>query len=348
MEKSAVSIIVPIYNREDYIKECIESLVNQTFKNIEIILVNDGSTDNSLNIMEEYSKKDARIKVINKPNGGLSSARNRGIKEATSEYIMFVDGDDFVELNTVKELYNKAIKYNLDIVVYDFSQYINGKNRIWNDFKLEDEKVISGFEYLNLILTSKTIFSVCNKLFKRDLYIKNNIKHPENISYGEDGSTLPRLVVNAQRVGKLNKPYYFYRINESSFMSSSNIRFYEYAEAADIVIKYLKNENIGITNNQMFTYKYNYAYKFLENLNFFKKSIKSNENYMKLYESFLEDIKNVHNNIEAKNMSKLGYIKKDLIVKSYRLSRTLGDLVRILFKPVNVFCDKFYTLKNNL
>ena len=102
-----ISVIIPIYNVENYLKKCIESVINQTYKNLEIILVNDGSNDNSKNIIDEYSTIDNRIKVINKENGGLSDARNAGIEIAKGDYITFLDSDDWIELNMYEKLYQE-------------------------------------------------------------------------------------------------------------------------------------------------------------------------------------------------------------------------------------------------
>ena len=110
-----VSIIVPVYNCAQFLNRCMDSLVNQTLKDIEIICINDGSTDNSPEILQEYAAKDSRIKIINKENGGLSSARNRGLAAAQGEYLGFVDSDDWVDLDFFEKLYNAAKKYDTDI-----------------------------------------------------------------------------------------------------------------------------------------------------------------------------------------------------------------------------------------
>lgn len=121
MQQPKVSVIVPVYNVEKYLKQCLDSIVNQTYKNLEIIIVNDGTKDNSMKIVEEYLQ-DKRIKVINKENGGLSSARNRGIEEATGEYISFVDSDDYIDLN----LYNTIVSEMLsreEIYIFNYNRY---------------------------------------------------------------------------------------------------------------------------------------------------------------------------------------------------------------------------------
>ncbi len=130
-----VSVIVPVYNVEKYLEECIESLINQTLTDIEIICINDGSTDNSLKILEELQKKDNRIKIINQKNSGVSSARNNGIENATGEYIGFVDSDDWIDSDYYEKLYNTAKKYNSDIAAGDM--YRRNKKR----FNYEKEEL---------------------------------------------------------------------------------------------------------------------------------------------------------------------------------------------------------------
>ncbi|MCI7189013.1 MAG: glycosyltransferase family 2 protein [Fusobacterium mortiferum] len=127
-----ISVIIPVYGVEKYIRQCLESIINQTYKNLEIIVVNDGTKDNSMKIVEEYLS-DERIKIINKQNGGLSSARNRGIEEATGDYISFIDSDDWIDLNMYKELCSQLI--DEDILIYRFFNYDNKKNEIMEEKK---------------------------------------------------------------------------------------------------------------------------------------------------------------------------------------------------------------------
>lgn len=180
----------------------------QTFNEIEIIVVNDGSFDNSREIVKKYQDMDSRVKIIDKKSGGLSSARNTGIKNANSDYIMFVDDDDHIDINIVKEVYTIASKDNLDVVVFDIMKCSQNGNEIWQDSDITGQTVISGIEYLNQFMVGKCCPSVCNKMRKKSLYTDNNIFHPENISYGEDGSTSPRLMVNAKRVGKTKGEFF--------------------------------------------------------------------------------------------------------------------------------------------
>ncbi|MGL6168239.1 MAG: glycosyltransferase family 2 protein, partial [Fusobacteriaceae bacterium] len=128
MKVKKISVIIPVYNTEKYLRRCLESIINQSLKEIEIIIVNDGSPDGSSKIIDEFSQKDKRIKVINKKNGGISSARNVGLKKSLGEYVIHIDSDDWIEHNYFFEMYSKAKKDNLDIVISDiYWDWDNGK-----------------------------------------------------------------------------------------------------------------------------------------------------------------------------------------------------------------------------
>ena len=142
-----ISIIVPIYNTEKYLNECVDSIINQTYKNIEIILVNDGSTDNCLKICDEYAKKDKRVKVIHKENGGLSSARNSGLDILTGKYVCFIDSDDYVATTFVYDMFNLITKYNADIVEGSY-QTINDAERFVNETDLKANAFLGNFAVL--------------------------------------------------------------------------------------------------------------------------------------------------------------------------------------------------------
>lgn len=208
-----VSIIVPVYNVEDYLKKCLVSLANQTLDNIEIIAINDGSTDNSLEILYEFEKKYNNIIIINKENGGQSSARNLGLKHAKGEYIGFVDSDDFIDENMFFELYKIAKIYGLDIA---HCNYINwyGESSSKNypyDFLNKETEVMSGKKYFQL----DPSVSVCDKIFKRSFLEKINFKF-ENGIYAEDALLLPQVFYYARRVKYINKYLYYYRRRNAS------------------------------------------------------------------------------------------------------------------------------------
>ena len=168
-----VTVIIPVYNVEKYINRCLDSVIRQTYKNLEIIIVNDGSTDNSGKMCDEYAKLDNRIIVIHKDNGGLSQARNIGIEKSTGEYICFIDSDDYVELNMIEDLYNACAKNEVKMVwANKFRELENGK--IFIDKTHEQECIIDRKQAYNNILLHDT--TVCDKLFKKELF--NNVRFP--------------------------------------------------------------------------------------------------------------------------------------------------------------------------
>lgn len=138
-----VSIIIPVYNVEKYLRECLDSVINQTIKDIEIICVNDGSTDNSLNILEEYALRDKRIKIINKKNGGLASARNEGLKYISGTLCHFLDSDDYIEPNLYENAINIFQNFNIDYLCFSSEVFTNGENIIQNSQRIKLNSCVS-------------------------------------------------------------------------------------------------------------------------------------------------------------------------------------------------------------
>ena len=179
-----VSVIIPIYNVEKYLKKCIESVINQTFSDLEIILVNDGSTDNCKEICEDYKSKDNRIKFIHKSNGGLSSARNAGIQVATGDYYTFIDSDDYIMSDMIEQLVYMAQLTDADISLCCKTNQENGFEEGINK-KIE---IFTKEEALKCILTEKKILtSAWGKLYKRKLF--NEVRYPDGKIYEDLGTT---------------------------------------------------------------------------------------------------------------------------------------------------------------
>lgn len=229
-----VSVIVPVYNVEKYLIKSLDSLVNQTLEDIEIIVVNDGSTDNSKKIIEVYKEKyQDKIKYLEKPNGGLSDARNFGIPHATGEYIAFLDSDDYVELDTYEKMYNKAKEENADMVECDF---------IWE--YPNKTKIDTGIIYKNKkeMLTYARVVA-WNKLIKRDLLEKYKIEFPKGLRY-EDVEFFYKMVPYYNKVSFVKEPLIHYIQRESSISKVQNERTKEIFEVLDNVIEYYKNKNL--------------------------------------------------------------------------------------------------------
>lgn len=210
-----ISVIVPIYKVEQYLNRCVDSIINQTYTNLEIILVDDGSPDNCPKICDEYIKKDNRIKVIHKKNGGLSDARNAGLKVATGYYISFIDSDDWIDLNMYKNLINLLVEYNADIVecevkyAYDDDIYIENN---YNNIKCLDK--ISAHKAL---IKNEIRQTVWNKIYKAQ--IVKNVEF-EKGKYNEDEFWTYKIIDLSKKIVKTSEIYYYYFQRPGSIMNS--------------------------------------------------------------------------------------------------------------------------------
>ena len=204
---SLVSIILPVYNVEKYLDECVTSLLNQSYKNIEILFVDDGSTDNSGKILDEYKTKDERIKVFHKKNGGVSSAKNVGLKHAKGKYITFVDPDDYVMKEYVEYLLKLIEKNNADVAYtkYNYDNYNN--KQVTNEYI----RVIDSNEALYEILTYQISVAVWNKIYKKEMLDSNKIYFYEDIFMGEGFNFNILAFKIANKIAVSNKKIYFYR-----------------------------------------------------------------------------------------------------------------------------------------
>ena len=184
MENPVVSVIVPVYNVEQYLPQCLDSIVNQTLENIEIICVNDSSTDNSLNILNHYAEKDSRIKVVTQPNGGAGAARNRGLSLAAGKYLSFLDSDDFFEPDMLELAYNKAVCDKADFVVFQSDQYYTDRKEFVSVPWTLREKEIPPYTPFNHRQMTDNIFKVFvgwawDKLYDREFVEKNHLRFQE-------------------------------------------------------------------------------------------------------------------------------------------------------------------------
>lgn len=225
------SVVVPVYNVENYLKYCLESIVNQTYKNMEIILVDDGSTDKSSEICDFFKVKDNRIKVIHKENGGLSSARNTGIENSTGDYLIFIDSDDYWDDNTaLEQVYNNLIQSKADVLMFGFKKYYESNKVIEKSKYIFDRNMIdinSKKSTLNyLVKNNLLISSACNKVIKADLFMKYDLKFKEGI-LSEDIDWNARLIINADSFDVLNNSFYIYRQRDCSITHSKTLKHIE-------------------------------------------------------------------------------------------------------------------------
>ncbi|MGA9213447.1 glycosyltransferase family 2 protein [Kaistella sp.] len=209
-----ISLIIPCYNAEQTLEKCLNSVIQQSYNNLEIIMVDDGSTDGTSKIYKDFQSKDERIKVFKQDNSGVSKARNKGVKTATGKYICFVDSDDWVETNYCSELYHLLVTENADIAIIEASYEDKNGNIIFNK-PISDEKIFDGKRALALLLEDKVMQShPWGKLYKAD-FLKN-VSFPENLKCFEDYSTLFKIFDKAVKVVRSNDQLYHYIQHDDS------------------------------------------------------------------------------------------------------------------------------------
>ena len=255
-----VSVILPVYNVGKYLRQSLDSLINQTLKDIEIICVNDGSTDDSYEILEEYKAKDARIKVIHKENKGTGAARNDGLRIAQGECIGFVDPDDWVKPNMFECLYGLIKEKNLDIAMcmpdgYDEKNAINAPFPYFVDANFENIIDDRTFNWRDL---SPFSYPMCvwNKLYTKELFDKNNIDFAEGLDF-EDHKVIFGTLLTAEKIFFIREKLYVYRFNrEGSVLTDNNRRLIDHIKIFDIVENLMKETNTyNLLRNDFLTYK---------------------------------------------------------------------------------------------
>lgn len=236
-----VSIIVPIYNVEKYLDRCIKSLINQTLYDIEIVLVNDGSTDSSKKIAEKYSKIDNRIVLINKENEGGSIARNTGLNLATGEYIMFLDSDDYYEPNCVEESFLKIVNDGSDVVVFG-SKHIDEEGNIIKEIIPKETKGMYIKEHPEILMSIENC--TWDKIYKSSLFKDNHLKYPENLYYQDFGITFC-IMANVNKISFTSKTLINYIVNrKGSITSEISDRLYDILKIVEHNINYYKSKDI--------------------------------------------------------------------------------------------------------
>lgn len=283
-----VSVIVPIYNVEEYINKCIKSILNQTFKDFELILIDDGSTDNSGDICDTYKSIDDRVYVIHKENGGLSDARNFGIDYATGKFLYFIDGDDFIQEDTLESMYESIMKTNSDIAICNMIRYY-GEGDI-EKFYCPVEKMKSLDNNYRFETLSQP--SVCNKMFESVLF--DNIKFPLK-KYYEDTFIYHELLFKAKRVVLTGKDSYYYRSRRGSIISEGyNKKYFDFIEAVYLRAVFLDKNNVHKYADEAYLHLYSSlvnAYKNIEINGHEEKSLlgKSKDKYDEIFKRIIKD-----------------------------------------------------------
>lgn len=241
-----VSVIVPVYNVEKYVGKCLETLVNQTLQDIEIIVVNDGSTDNSKQEIEKYLEKyGSKIKYFEKENGGLSDARNYGMKYATGDYIAFLDSDDYVDITIYEKMYNKAVQDNCDFIECDF---------VWKYDDKEVKDLGEVYEDKHEMLANARVVA-WNKLIKKELINKANIEFPKGLRY-EDVEFFYKLIPYIEKFGFVKEYLIYYIQRGNSIVNTQNERTKEIFQILDNVLKYYKEKGFYEEYKEELEYAY--------------------------------------------------------------------------------------------
>lgn len=333
--KIKISVVVPAYNVEKYIEKTLRSIMEQSLKEIEIIVINDGSKDNTLATIKKLMLEDSRIVLIDKKNGGVSQARNDGIKKAIGEYISFIDGDDWIEKDFFEDSYKYGVENNLDMIACDMSLDYIRKNKSKSCFEFKTNKIISGKEYLDFYYDNDVIRGVANKIIKKEVFIKNNLFFLEDVPSGEDMNLTIKLGYIISRIGKINKAYYHYiQYPQSVTKQDSSEKMLPYLLSFDDIEAFLdkkKIENCEKEKNRLYNYKVISIQSFP-----IRKANWNSKKYIKAVEKYLEIIKD-------KRLEKsLGYFKREykflwkILKKNPKIS---------MFKKLNFYFSWIDTLK---
>lgn len=239
--KPEISVIVPVYNAEAYLLQCVNSILNQSFKNFELLLVNDGSTDRSGIICDELIKKDERIRVFHKNNGGVSSARNIGLDNAQGKWVSFVDSDDWIEPNMLDEVLQEAIKNDAEVVFIDLKYHYPSESKVYKTYRWKDNPQVALLDYLK-----KTRNVPGWALIKYSIIKNNNYKFPENLTIYEDFHLMVRLVYKSNAIAQVEKPLYNYRMQDYSIVHTTthNRTLLDQAWAYNSILNYFKDNDV--------------------------------------------------------------------------------------------------------
>ena len=288
-----ISVIIPIFNVESYLSKCLKSVINQSLEDIEIICINDGSSDNSFKILKDFSKKDSRIKIINQSNHGLAYSRNIGIKNSTGDYILFLDSDDYIDVNTLEKLYNLAIKNECDLILFKLLNFDDKSGDKFADeyFDMKFLKNMIADNIFNWRDVKNRLFDISvtapGKLYKRELI--KDIEFPENLIF-EDNLFFTKTIFNSDKIFFYDEYLYYRRIRSNSITNSDFDKFSDVIEIYNLVIDYVKS--LGYYD----IFKLTLFYKKTKNIydKFTKVRDNDKENFFKL---IIEDFTSYKNEI---------------------------------------------------
>lgn len=301
-----ISVIIPIYNVENYLNKCIDSVINQTYQNLEIFLVDDGSNDNCGIICDQYKKIDNRIKVIHKKNGGVSSARNLGLENVHGEYVIFIDSDDYLENNMIEKLFIEINKHNSDVSACNYFIESNESKIIALDIC---PTIFDNIQYKESLVNSKSICGyLWNKLYRRSILMNDNnyIIFDENVKILEDLLFNLRVAENVKKVSYICDPLYHYIQRENSALNSNNILKME--SSLSVYLKIIKELD-----------KYN-----IEEVNNYKLSYIIEGSLVKIYSNKCHDIDIINNTIRK-------FLKENVLLKTGKFKIKIKAVVLLFF-----------------
>lgn len=327
MNDIKVSIIIPVYNVEEYLEECLDSAVNQTLKDIEIICVNDGSTDNSLDILKKYERKYKNITIINQENKGLSGARNSGLKIAKGKYVYFFDSDDIIDINLCKECYEISETKELDILTFDASVFYDD-NSLESIHKFNysrkdilNEELMKGEDYYNYSYLNKVYkSSACIIFINRKFLCKNQLNFYEGILH-EDELFTAKSIILADKVSYIGKDFFKRRVRQNSIMTKQKgyknaIGYYTVAnELYKFYEKNLNNINQSTKSNLLKHISQIYSNSYNLSINLTNKQLK--------YE-IIQSIKSKKDIYNIRNIKLLIKVKFPYILHIYNIYKNLN------------------------
>ncbi len=345
-----ISVIIPIYNTEEYLAKCIESVLNQDYDNLEVILVNDGSKDNSLKICEKYAEKDTRIVLIDKENTGVSDSRNHGLKIATGDYIAFVDSDDWIEPNMYSSMLESIIKTGADLCLSSY--FVEDENGSVI-YKLKNDKDI--LDYYDLvdsiiprIIGSDNIGLSNNKisgfivrvLFNRKILFENNVFFEKDLHYKEDEVFLIKTLFNCKKVALLDQPFYHYLKRKTSAVASYRPnKKEEESLAVDYIIEALEKYGKDIDYKEK--YKNNFDSRFF----YFQSGLVFNEAHPDSTKKLGEKLRSVKEICENKRFASL---LNDLDTSDFSFFKKIRfQLMKAKMSTLLYFATKFYVGRLN-
>lgn len=319
-----ISIIIPVFKVEEYLEKCVDSIINQTYTNLEIILVDDGSPDNCGKICDEYAKKDTRVRVIHKENGGLSSARNAGLDVASGEYVSFVDSDDYIKENFIEVLYNLCVENKCDISECGYLRFQDEYESLEDSETISDIKIYSNYEMQKKIYGEECVKTVVvwNKLYKK--YIYEILRFPDKKVHEDEYTTYKAFFNTRTNIAVTNLNLYFYRINQNGITGQKfNVKRLDALEALEERKRfYFENgqkELYDMATNAYMSMLIEYYFKA-------RKNIDNADKYLKNIKKRVEQ-----NTKEILKMENINW-KVKLLYKIFSISPTLYSFLIELIK----------------